>query len=493
MDAGFVHPASNCHLHLTLIVIRNLSGAIYPAATNSTAPAQHTNDFSVTHCNGKNGQVRDNHLLGGLDWRHWATRTPEPRAHFVAAFVVKLHESQARMADLRQFLVEHPALLWLLGFHLRPDPHAPLGLDPERSLPTHRHFSRVLRTLPNDALQFLLGSSVQLLRNALPDDVPFGDEIALDTKHILAWVKENNPKAFVPERFDKQRQPKGDPDCKLGCKKKHNERQATDTASATVQHSVATPTSEGLPVSAGLPTLEHGEYYWGYASGVVATKVPGYGEFVLADFTQTFDKGDVTYFFPLMARTEQNLGRKPKSGALDKAYDAHYVYQYFHEAGGFAAVPWADRADHKKTFDAAGLPLCAAGLAMPQKSTFIKQSHCLVPHEVGRYVCPLLFPQATGETCPIAHKNWPSGGCITSLPTSIGNRIRHQLDRESAEYKRLFDQRTAVERINSQAKALGIERPKLRNQASIANQNTLIYVLINLRALQRLKECPLKT
>ena len=47
-------------------------------------------------------------------------------------------------------------------------------------------------------------------------------------------------------------------------------------------------------------------------------------------------------------------------------------------------------------------------------------------------------------------------------------------------------QRTAVERIFSQAVALGIERPKLRNQLAIANQNTLIYILINLRAMQRL-------
>jgi hypothetical protein len=31
------------------------------------------------------------------------------------------------------------------------------------------------------------------------------------------------------------------------------------------------------------------EYYWGYASGVVATKVPGWGEFVLAEMTDTFD------------------------------------------------------------------------------------------------------------------------------------------------------------------------------------------------------------
>ena len=55
-------------------------------------------------------------------------------------------------------------------------------------------------------------------------------------------------------------------------------------------------------------------------------------------------------------------------------------------------------------------------------------------------------------------------------------------------YKQAYRQRTAVERINSQAVALGIERPHLRNGQAIANQNTLIYLLINLRFLQRLRE-----
>jgi hypothetical protein len=48
--------------------------------------------------------------------------------------------------------------------------------------------------------------------------------------------------------------------------------------------------------------------------------------------------------------------------------------------------------------------------------------------------------------------------------------------------------RTAVERIFSQAVALGIERPKLRNRNAIANINTLTYILINLRAMQRVSE-----
>ena len=67
-------------------------------------------------------------------------------------------------------------------------------------------------------------------------------------------------------------------------------------------------------------------------------------------------------------------------------------------------------------------------------------------------------------------------------------RVRHELDRQSEAYKDIFRQRTATERINSQALNLGIERPKLRNARAIANMNTLIYILINLRAYHRLRE-----
>ena len=73
------------------------------------------------------------------------------------------------------------------------------------------------------------------------------------------------------------------------------------------------------------------------------------------------------------------------------------------------------------------------------------------------------------------------------MPISIGARLRYTLDRDGELYQRVYRQRTAVERINSQAVALGIERPHLRNGPAIANQNTLIYLLTNLRFLQRLR------
>ena len=73
------------------------------------------------------------------------------------------------------------------------------------------------------------------------------------------------------------------------------------------------------------------------------------------------------------------------------------------------------------------------------------------------------------------------------MPTSPGAWLRYTLDRGGEKYKEIYRQRTAVERINSQAFTLGIERPHFRNGRAITNLNTLIYTLINLRMLQRLR------
>ena len=440
-------------------------------------------------------------LLGPLDWDHfperpanhpWPGPTPAPRAPYVAAYLVKLDEGLRSMGQLRRYLCEHPALVWILGFPLTPDPTAPHGFAVAPSLPSRRQLGRVLRELDNAAAQFLLDATVQLIAAALPPDVNFGDTVAGDTKHILAWVKENNPKQYVEERYDKTRQPTGDPDCKLGCKKRYNtgdgngalNNSTTTNAPPAAASPVATPTPN--PVPASQATV--GEFHWGYASGVIATKVPDWGEFVLAEFTQTFDKGDATYFFPLMQQVERRLGRRPRYGALDAAYDAFYVYQYFHEAGGFAAVPLVEKGGYKmRSFSPAGLPLCPAGLAMPLKFAFTDRTTTIVTHERGKYVCPLGWPQPSADPCPVQEPRWAKGGCTAMMPTCVGARIRYQLDRDGAAYKAVYKQRTADERVNSQAVALGIERPKLRRQSAIINQNTLIYVLINLRALQRIR------
>jgi hypothetical protein len=425
-----------------------------------------------------------------LDWRPW----PVPYRALVGACLIKLDQQIGSIGRLRQFLLDNPALVWLLGFPLHRTPGRTPGFVTADSLPTARHLTRLLREIPNSACQFLLADSVHLLQTALAaHGVQLGDCISGDTKHILAWVKENNPKAYVSDRFDKTKQPKGDPDCKLGCKRRHNQTGPAVAAPASPRGQPPPKTPTKHPVAAH--TIQIGEFYWGYASGVIACKVPGWGEFGLAELTQPFNQPDVSYFYPLMQQTEARLGFRPPFAAFDAAFDAFYVYEYFapptdqqpDAPKGFAAVPFSERGGHRLRFDAQGLPLCQANLSMPLRYTFIDKSH-LFEYQAGRYVCPLRFPQPTGQDCPAKHKNWAKGGCVTTIPLSSGVRLRYQIDRDSDEYKDVYKQRTAIERINSQATELGIERPKLRNGAAIANLNTLIYVLINLRALQRIHQ-----
>lgn len=171
-------------------------------------------------------------FLGPLEWaslpernlaRDWG-QPVIPNAAFLAACLIKLEEGRDSMGDLLIYLGEHPALVWLLGFPLSVSNRHPLGFNPQASLPTERYLARLLRQIPNSTCQFLLESSVRLLKQAFHQrGIQTGECISLDTKHILAWVKKNNPKAYIQEgRFDKTKQPAGDPDCKLGCKRKHN-------------------------------------------------------------------------------------------------------------------------------------------------------------------------------------------------------------------------------------------------------------------------------
>ncbi len=203
-------------------------------------------------------------LLHLLDWEQLPTTLSHnrtdwrttPLSAYIGAYLVKLERQIPTFGQLRRFLRDHPALVWALGFPLvsAPQHQHPVGFDVEASLPSQRHFSRKLSEIPNEVLQNLLDGQVACLQAQL--GFAFGQVVSVDTKHIVAWVKENNPKAFIKEgRFDKTQQPAGDPDCKLGCKRRHNQ---------------VTPAKEGQP---GSEKVSVGEYYWGYASGVVATKV----------------------------------------------------------------------------------------------------------------------------------------------------------------------------------------------------------------------------
>jgi len=203
----------------------------------------------------------------------------------------------------------------------------------------------------------------------------------------------------------------------------------------------------------------------------------------VAEYTLPFNENDITYFVPLYIRTVATLGFFPTHITADAAFDAWYTYQMVVYRRGIAAIPLNQHGHPESQRASDGVPLCAKGLRMHPTYQF--------SHTYGylsqRFRCPLLFPHANGQSCD--HPQFlKEKGCVKDLNWELGGQMRVTLDRESPLYKSIYTQRTSTERINSQSKALGIKRPKVRNLHSVRNLNTLTYLVINARALQRARD-----
>ncbi len=309
------------------------------------------------------------------------------------------------------------------------------------------------RTLDHHHLQDLFHATVHALQEEIPG---LGEVVAIDVKHQYAWVRENNLRESITDRFCKERQPRGDPDCRVGVKSSTNQKQPDGSKK------------------------ERKEYLWGYGSGIATATTPDYGDMVIADFTQPFNESDVSYFLRVYIQTVAVLGFFPLHITADAAYDAWYAYQTCAHREGIMAIPKNGHGHEDVPRDRDGVPFCPIGLRMHPTYRFLhtKGYHAL------RYRCPLLFPERTGETCE--HEQFQKGkGCVKDINIEKGGLMRAMLDRSSPLYRAVYRQRTSAERINSQAKARCIERPKVRQGDSVKRLNTLTYLVINVKALAR--------
>lgn len=207
-----------------------------------------------------------------------------------------------------------------------------------------------------------------------------------------------------------------------------------------------------------------------------------YGDVVLAEYTQPFNENDVTYYRTLYLHAVLALGFYPTHVTADAAFDAWYVYEGPARHGGIGAVPLNQHGHPLYRRDTDGTPVCREGLRMQPTYQF---DHTY-GYRAQRFRCPLLFPHPTGQQCE--HEQFVKGkGCVKDVNWERGGQMRVTVDRDGPLYHAVYTQRTTCERINSQAQALGIERPKVRNGRSVEHLNTLTYILINVRALQRAK------
>ena len=397
-----------------------------------------------------------------LDWsvvEHWQTqrssrgRPAHPISAYLKAFLIRIREGMLYTAQLRRFLLRHPLLVLELGFRLVLDPTAAYGFDVEATLPCEYWLRQQLRDFDPALLQTLLAATGRDLKEEIPG---LGEVVAFDVKHIYAWVKENNWRAYVQERYDKTKRLAGDPDCRLGVKRSTNQEQADGS------------------------TEEKKELLWGYGTGVAVSTIADYGSVVLADYTQPFNEGDITYFRPLYQQTVVALNQFPTYLAADAAFDAWYVHEAAARHSGMAAVPLNQHSKTPFARLADGTPLCP--ISLPMHPTL--QFNHTYGYRAQRFRCPLLFPEKTGASC--AHDQFAKGkGCVKDVNWELGGIQRVTLNRDAPLFHALYNQRTGCERVNARAKELGIERPRVRNGRSVANLNTLIYVIVNVRVLEK--------
>jgi len=399
-----------------------------------------------------------------LDWspvEQWQAerssrgRPAHPQSAYLKAFLLRIREGLSYTSQLRRFLLKHPLLVIELGFRLELDPTQPYGFDVEKTVPCAYWLREQLHRFDPQLLQALLQTTVAALQDEIPG---LGETVAFDVKHIYAWVRENNPRVYVKGKFDVTYRCKGDPDCRLGVKKSSNQEQPDGSQK------------------------EKKESLFGYGSGVAACTDPVYGDAVMGEYTLTFNEADVTYFRPLFQRTVGATNQLPTSITADAAFDFWHVYETVAHGPGIAAIPLNLHGHDEVPRDPDGTPRCSAGLRMFPIFQFRHTNGFLAQ----RFRCPLLFPTRTGETC--AHIQFTKGkGCVKDPNWQEGGLMRALLDRDGPLYHAIYNQRTACERINSQAQALGIERPKVRNGRSVAHLNTLIYIVMNVCALAKAK------
>ena len=400
-----------------------------------------------------------------FDWsvveRWQAQRSPfcgshgHPLTAYLKAFLVRIKQGLIYTTQLRDFLLKHPLLVIELGFCLQLDPTAAYGFDVEATLPSRYWLGEKLRQLDQKLLQDLLAATVQSLKEEIPG---LGETIAFDVKHIYAWVKENNPRVYVKGPYNVTHIPKGDADCRLGVKSSRNQEQPDGSKS------------------------EEKEDLFGYGSGVAACTDPVYGDVVLAEYPLPFNEADITYFRPLFQRAVAALASWPTHITADAAFDSWYVYETVAHGNGIAAIALNDHGHQEVRRDPDGTPYCSRGLPMHASYRFLHSRG----YHAQRFRCPLLFPEKSDQSCQ--HEQFLKGkGCVKDVNQEKGGLMRSRLDRHGPLYHAVYNQRTSAERINSQAQALGIERPKVRNIRSVRNLNTLTYLVLNVRALAKVK------
>lgn len=350
-----------------------------------------------------------------------------PKEAMLCAFIVMKCEGFSQITDLADYLDNNRLIAYYCGFDIR------------KELPSYWTYDRFIRNLDNELLQRVMRSQVLRLAALGMIDTSF---IGLDSTPVAANTKQNNPKSFAKNKFFKDKQPSADKDCSLGvhtASNQHNERNF--------------------------------EFYWGYKNHVLVDLITG---LPICELTTGANVSDSTVAADILEKTNAFLPISECCFIADKGYDVKSVYNTVkdvYEGDCFIPLNMRNTKNVKKL--PIGNPICEAGLAMHRDGKFSDNGRTR-----QKYCCPLKRSKC-GE-CPCNHKNWNNGkknrGCTKYI--TIPDDYRLSINRNTVEFKSVYNLRTECERYNSRFKSTGQERLWVRNGASAQNLNTTAHITL---------------
>lgn len=343
------------------------------------------------------------------------------------AFIVMKCEGFSQITDLLDYLDNNRLIAHYCGFDIR------------KELPSYWTFARFIRTFDHELLQTVMQTQVLKLAALGVIDPSF---LGLDSTPIAANTKQNNPKSFAKNKFDKNNQPKCDKHCKLGVHTASNQQN---------QHNF--------------------EFYWGYKNHVLIDVISGLPIFEL---TTTADVPDSTVALDILEKANAFLPINACSFIADKGYDVKAIYNTVKNVyRGDCYIPINKRNSKSPKKLPIGNPICDAGLAMHRDGTFSDHGRTR-----QKYCCP--FKKSKTVSCPCDHKNWNNGkkhrGCTKYI--TIPDDYRLSIARDSISFKAIYRLRTECERYNSRFKATGQERLWVHQECSAKNLNTMAHIAL---------------
>lgn len=362
-------------------------------------------------------------------------RTPIPRESLLKGLIYRNLRGIHKLVELEFELLNNPSMA------------EPLGLDPLKKPPSDERFSDFLRSNPNGYFQAVRKTLAQEL---IREGVISGTGIALDSCPIEATVKENNLKASVKDRYNKEHLLSGDKDARLG-----------------------------VSVHFTGPFKSKIHYFWGYRNHIINDLD---SELPINEITLQANKSEKPVGLSMLKQLDQEFSLPVKAVAGDANYDFEDLLKYIiKQMKADAVIPRNPGNTQNTPYTVKkGKVYCQAELLMYRKG---KMNVKGITYD--QYCCPIHWSKKSRKQyllCPAGHPKFlKQKGCNVLI--RLTPSVREEINYGTQKFKAIYQKRTSVERVFSRLLAISMQKPTVKGLRAIRNHCTIAHITVLLVAL----------